>query len=205
MFTALLVTLLVAAVVGGVAFVATRHRGQLEGGSGAPQLGAGGGKLLERTVRDLRVGDVVTYDGRDYLVEGAIAYDEAGHRWTAGRMVDTDAEKWLIVGMERAGADTVSLADIADIELSGYPPETLVVGDTRYNLERRGTATAKATGSTDVVAGKDLSPESVHRCRWWRYESTGGKCLIVEQWGESFRALRGETIRMSDLDMMPGS
>ena len=38
----------------------------------------GGDKLIERTIRDLRIGDVVTIDGRDYLCEGVIAYDEDG-------------------------------------------------------------------------------------------------------------------------------
>jgi hypothetical protein len=206
MFTALLVTALITTVVGGVAFAAARHRGSsLEGGAEPRQLGDGTGNLLERTVRDLRVGDVIQHQGRDYLVEGTISYDEAGHRWVAGRLVDGDSELWLIVGMERAGTDTVSVAAVSSLEISGYPPETLLEGADRYNLERRGTATAKATGETDVLAGKDLSRDSVHRCRWWKYDGAGGKSLFVEQWGDSFRVLRGESISMSDLDMMPGS
>ena len=205
MFTALLISVLVA-IVGGAAYLGVRNArgGQLESGPEPKQL-TDGDKLLVRTVRDLRVGDVVSYSGREYLVEGAIHYDEAGHRWVAGRLVDVDAEKWLLVGMERAGADTVRLAEVADLDVSGYPPETMVVDSTRYNLEKRGTATAKATGQTDVLGGSGLSSESVQRCRWWRYEGTGGKCLVIEQWGDAFRSLRGETIRISDLEMLPGS
>jgi len=206
MFTALLVGALVV-VFGSAAFVVARSsRGQL-GGGGLKQLPAttSDGNLLMRTVRDLRVGDIVQYETRDYLVEGTVNYDEAGHRWTAGRLIDAGDEKWLIVGMEKAGTDTVRLTQIADIDISGYPPETMVAGGTRYNLDSRGTATAKAAGQTDVVGGKGLDPDSVHRCRWWRYEGTGGKCLILEQWGDSFRTLRGESIRMSDLELMPGS
>jgi hypothetical protein len=207
MFTALLITALVG-IIGAAAYVGVRNaRGsELAGKPDLKQLTDGApDKLLVRTVRDLRVGDVVTHDGREYLVEGAIHYDEAGHRWVAGRLVDIDAEKWLLVGMERAGADTVRIADIADIEVSGYPPETMVVDGTRYNLDKRGTATAKASGETDVLDSTNLSSNSVQRCRWWRYEGTGGKCLIIEQWGDAFRTLRGETIRISDLEMLPGS
>lgn len=206
MFTALLIAALVG-IVGGAAYLGVRNvrGGQLESKPEVKQLTDGGDKLLVRTVRDLRVGDVVSYGGHEFLVEGAIHYDEAGHRWVAGRLVDVDAEKWLLVGMERAGADTVRLADVANLEVSGYPPETMVVDGTRYNLEKRGTATAKASGETDVLGSGNLSASSVHRCRWWRYEGTGGKCLVIEQWGDAFRTLRGETIRISDLDMLPGS
>lgn len=205
MFTALLITALVG-IIGAAAYVGVRNArsGELAGKPELKQLTDGGDKLLVRTIRDLRVGDVVTYDGREYLVEGAINYDEAGHRWVAGRMVDIDSEKWLLVGLERVGADTVRVADVTDLDVSGYPPETMVVDGTRYNLDKRGTATAKATGETDVISG-NLSSNSVHRCRWWRYEGTGGKCLIIEQWGDDFRTLRGETIRISDLEMLPGS
>ncbi len=208
MFTALLVGALIV-VFGSAVAVVARGRGQGQLGSGGqkqlPPATTSDGNLLERTVRDLRVGDIVQFESRDYLVEGAIHYDEAGHRWTAGRLIDGGDEKWLIVGMEKAGTDTVRLTEIADIEIAGYPPESMVAGGTRYNLDSRGTATAKAVGETDVIGGKGLAAESVHRCRWWRYEGTGGKCLILEQWGDSFRVLRGESIRISDLEMMPGS
>jgi hypothetical protein len=206
MFTALLVGALIA-VFGSAAFVVARSsRGELGGGDQKqlPPMTANG-NLLERTVRDLRVGDIVQYETRDYLVEGTLNYDEAGHRWTAGRLIDSGDEKWLIVGMEKAGTDTVRLTEIADIDISGYPPETMIAGGTRYNLDSRGTATAKASGQTDVIGSKGLDPDSVHRCRWWRYEGTGGKCLILEQWGDAYRVLRGASIRMSDLELMPGS
>ena len=206
MFTALLITALIG-IIGGAAFLGVRNArsGQLSSKPELKQLTDGGDKLLVRTVRDLRVGDVISHDAREYVVEGLIQYDEAGHRWLAGRLVDVDAVKWLLVGMERVGADTVRIADVAELDVSGYPPETMVVDGTRYNLDKRGTATAKASGETDVIGSGNLSSDSVHRCRWWQYEGTGGKCLIVEQWGDDFRTLRGETIRISDLDMLPGS
>jgi hypothetical protein len=206
MFTALLITALVG-IIGTAAYVGVRNArgGALEGKSEPKQLTDGGDKLLVRTVRDLRVGDVVTHGGHEYLVEGAIHYDEAGHRWVAGRLVDIDHERWLVIGMERVGADTVRIAEVTDLDVSGYPPETMVVDTVRYNLDKRGTATAKASGETDVLGSGNLSSGSVHRCRWWRYEGTGGKCLIIEQWGDAYRTLRGETIRISDLDMLPGS
>jgi hypothetical protein len=75
------VLLVVLTVLGGVAAVGVAARNRKALPSGSPKaLTDGGDKLLERTVRDLRVNDVLTIDGRDFICEGTIDYDEDGHR-----------------------------------------------------------------------------------------------------------------------------
>jgi hypothetical protein len=211
MFTALLIAILIVAggatVVGGGLVLAAQRRKALEG-SAPPQLGPGGARLLERGVRDLRVGDVIQHSGRDYLVEGVVHYDEDGHRWLAGRLADGSDVRWLLVGMERAGPGALRLlVTDTEVEVSGYPPETIHADGKRYNLEKRGTATARIEGDAGMLGGKQigLAPESVSRCRWWRYEAAGSDCLIVEQWGGEYRALRGGAVGPVDLEMIPGS
>src|SRR5690242_4726528 len=146
------ILLVVLTVLGGVAAVgiATNERRKaLAGGGGTPkQLGAGGGdKLLERTVRDLRVDDVLTIDGKDFICEGAIFYDEDGHRWVAGRCVDGTDIKWVVVGIDRTGTSaTRLLVQDESTPITGYPPEAIVVGTTRYALDKRGTATCALKG-----------------------------------------------------------
>src|SRR5258706_2409104 len=87
------ILLVVLTIVGGVAAVgvASRERKSLGSGGGGPKAlpagGQGDNKLLERTIRDLRVNDVLTIDGKDFICEGLVAYDEDGHRWSAGRAV----------------------------------------------------------------------------------------------------------------------
>jgi hypothetical protein len=62
------------------------------------------------------------------------------------------------------------------------------------------------SGDAGVLPGiRELSPESVSRCRWWRYEAAGRDCLVVEQWSGAFRALRGATLDAADLELIPGS
>jgi len=47
-------------------------------------------------------------------------------------VVDGKDEKWLVVGIERAGAGAVRLlVQDESIPLTGYPPEALVVGEVR--------------------------------------------------------------------------
>src|SRR4051812_43714943 len=85
------------------------RRKSLPDGGTSRALPSAGDKLLERTVRDLRVDDVQTIDGKDFLVEGMINYDEDGHRWTCARVADGGDVKWLLVGIERAGGSAMRL------------------------------------------------------------------------------------------------
>jgi hypothetical protein len=203
------ILLVVLTVIGGVAAVgiAANERKKLPGADAPKMLGAGD-KSHERSVREMRVGDVLMMDGRDYLVEGTIGYDEDGHRWIGGRVLDAGDVKWLVVGMERAGAGAMRLMVQDDTtQISGYPPEALVVGELRYALDKRGTATCELRG--DLGALGDLKkghPDGhVERCRWWLYNAPGDDTLVVEQWGADFRVLRGKKVHEGTIELMQGS
>src|SRR5688572_18946002 len=152
----LLVVVTVVAGVGAVGVAARNQRKQLTGGrSNAGGRGtqralpAGDGEMgsaasVERGLAELRVDDVVAMDDRDFLCEGLIAYDEDGHRWLCGRIIDGSEVKWLLVGLERAAQHHARLLAEDDASaITGYPPEAMVVGDTRYMLDKRGAATCQ--------------------------------------------------------------
>lgn len=210
MLTGFLITILIVAAIatataGSLAFM--QRKRELAGSGDAKALPSGSeGKLLERTMRDLRTGDILSYEGRDYLVEGVVQYDEDGHKWCAGRMVDVDDVRWLVVGMERGGSlVTRMVKEDESVEIEGFPPEVLLVGEHRFSLDKRGTATARMTGDTGLGTAPAEGIESVERCRWWLYETPGDATMIVEQWGNTYRVLRGEKIGPGLIDMMPGS
>lgn len=203
------VLLVVLTVLGGVAAVgvAARNRKALPGGS-PKALTEGGDKLLERTVRDLRVNDVLTIDGRDFICEGAIDYDEDGHRWIAGRCVDGSDVKWVMVGLERTGTSaTRLLTQDEQTPITGYPPEALVIGETRFALDKRGTATCSLKGDVGPLGGltKDRPEGHTERCRWWLYSAPGEDTLVVEQWGADYRVLKGKKVGDATIELMPGS
>lgn len=198
-------------VIGGAAAVgiaASERRKALPGGGGQAQLPAAGDKLLERTVRDLRVDDVLTIDGKDFLVEGMINYDEDGHRWTGARVVDGADVQWLVVGIERAGAGSLRLLTQDDAtQISGYPPEVLVIGEVRYALDKRGAATCALHGDLGPLGAlkKDRPDGHVERARWWLYSAPGDDTLLLEQWGSDYRVLRGKKVGDGTLELIPGS
>jgi hypothetical protein len=167
-----------------------------------------GDTLVERTVRDLRVGDVLTIDGKDYLAEGVVAYDEDGHRWIGGRLVDAGVIQWLVIGIERAGGGTTRLMKEDDATpISGYPPEAMVIGEVRYALDKRGAATCRLLGDVGALGDlkKDRPDGHVERCRWWLYSAPGEDTLLIEQWGSDYRVLRGKKVGDGIVELIPGS
>lgn len=207
MLTGLLIAILMLIAVVGGRMVMTQWRRQLPDGPEPPALpGAGDDKLLTRTVSDLRPGDVVTCEGTDFLVEGVVSYEEEGHRWNAGRLVDGANVRWLVVGLERGGALTLRLlADAPDVDVTDRPPEVLVTDEARYELDRRGTATATARGQTGLSLRAQAGAGAVERIRWWLYDTPGADTLLVEQWGETLRVLRGSKVSPALVELIPGS
>ncbi|HWN66694.1 MAG TPA: DUF4178 domain-containing protein [Haliangium sp.] len=207
MITGLLLAILILVSVFGGGMILAQRRRALAGAPARPALPGGhddGSKLLNRTVADLRPGDVLTMDGKDFLVDGVIAYDEEGHRWSAGKVSDAGDVRWLVVGLERGGSLTARLlAEVTDIEVSGMPPEVLVTPETRYTLGRRGTATAQVRGQVGIRLRGEAG--TVERCRWWLYETPGADTLLVEQWGDTFRVLRGQKVNPDLIELLPGS
>jgi hypothetical protein len=201
---ALLVTVVGAAGAGAVVMANGRKR--LGGGASPLALPD---RAVERTLRELRVGDVVTIDGKDFLSEGVISYDEDGHRWTGARVVDGADVRWIVVGLERMGTATVRLAtEDSGHEIAGYPPEALVLGEQRYTLDKRGTATCKLDGDVGTLAAREKGKQlagTVERCRWWLYSAPGDDTAVVEQWGSDFRILRGKKVGADTIDLMQGS
>ena len=197
MFWLLLVVL---AVIGGATAVTVTRRRALPGGGAQKALpdpsAPGGDKLLERTVRDLRVGDVVTIDGKDFVCEGVIDYDEDGHRWKGGRVVDGSEERWAVLGLERLGSTQRLCSLDSSTPITGYPPEAIVIGETRFVQDKRGTATCSLSGELGGLSElKKGRPDGhVERCRWWLYAAPGDDTLIVEQWGSDYRVLKGKKI-----------
>jgi hypothetical protein len=205
----LVTLLLLLLVIGGAAAAASVYvaskRKQLPS-SETKALPAG---LSERTIRDLHVGDVLTMDGRDFLVEGTITYDEDGHRWVGARIVDGSDVKWTVVGIERVGVMPVRLmVQDTETDVSGFPPEVLMVGELRYALDKRGTATCRLAGDCGALSAgkpKDQPAGAVERCRWWLYNGTGDDTLVLEQWGGEYRMLRGKKVASETIDLIPGS
>jgi hypothetical protein len=195
----------VVAMAGGgiIAYRAGRARG-IETALPAPSGVARA--MLERTVKDVRVDDIVQHAGKDWLVEGVVQYDEDGHTWRGARCIDAPDERWWVVGLERTGMATIRLMVRAKLAMTGYPPETITHEGVSYKLAQRGTATTVVNGQfADLPGVKGQAKNVSMRCRWWRYGAAGEKTLLVEQWGDDYVALVGEQVKPEDVDLLSAS
>ncbi|CAN5918507.1 hypothetical protein BH11MYX3_BH11MYX3_39580 [soil metagenome] len=205
------ILLVLLTVIGGAAalgIAVNERRKQVGGGATPKQLSPGSATELDRGVRDLRVDDVLTIDGKDFLCEGVIAYDEDGHRWSSARVVDGSDTRWLLVGIDRIGAGSLRMLVQDDAQaIAGYPPEAHVIGDVRYVLDKRGAATCQLLGDVGPLGDlkKNRPAGHVERCRWWLYSAPGEDTLLIEQWGSDYRVLRGKKVGEGTIELIPGS
>ena len=158
----LLVLLLVAA---GALLVAQRLRRQR--GKGAA--------LLERTLFDLRVGDIVQLDGGDWVVEDRLLYQSGEEQWLEYLLRDGAAQGWLCV--EEDDWLEVSWLELAPEELArrlregeNPLPEKLLWEGIPYALRERGRASLMASART--------LNRRVGECRYGDYEAAEGRVQI---------------------------
>lgn len=162
------------------------------------ELGAGDGPRFEAPtsdVRTLKPGDVVNYEGRDYIIEGTITFDEDGFVWHEHHLVEGEDKLWLSVeddeGLEvavwrRLRGSTLE-PGAAAIEHDG-------VG---YERDERGRARFTAEGSTGT------GPSG--RAEYADYQA-GEKRLSFERYGEdgAWEVGLGQLISEHALDIYPG-
>jgi hypothetical protein len=151
-----------------------------------PALSRGG-------VEHISVGDAVSRDDANYVVENVAAYFAEGQRWKLARLVPTGpgaAVVWLYVS---PGA-----LEIALLEELGSPGDGPVsVGGNPLPEVASGTAVADVSGGTRTAQGVLVA--------YRRYRDTT-HLAIVEHWpDQTIRAYGGSLIRPGDLEIWPAS
>ncbi len=194
---ALLVLLFLALIVGGVAVFMRGRRRETTAGpdapAGLPQASApepiGGAD-----VRALKVGDVVNYEGGDFIVEGTLRFDQGGFRWQEHRLVDGPKSLWLSV------EDDEGLEIVVWERLKGAALEpgagTLEHAGVTYELDERGRANFTSEGTTGAPGGGTA--------QFADYES-GDRRLSFERYGDDggWEISAGRVISEHALDIYP--
>ena len=139
----------------------------------------------------LGLGDAVSRDGADYLVETSVSYFAGGRTWWLYRLESGRDEAWLYVG---PGA--LSLAWLTPTDAPAEPGSP--------NLEHDGTAcqleeSATAAASVQTRGG----PQAGGTVTTWRYTCADGQQLLLERWPDGARAYGGRPIKPSDLEIWP--
>lgn len=144
----------------------------------------------------LKVGDVVMYDAQDWVIEGALRFDEDGFRWTEYLLVDGDAKRWLSVEDDEGLTLSVTHERVVDPDLADQAGAKRVqYRDTSYVRKENGHARWTGEGSQ---AGSGT-------VEYFDYEGPDGKQLSFERYSSagSWEISLSREISEAELDIYP--
>jgi hypothetical protein len=144
----------------------------------------------------LQVRDVVSYAGRDYVVEGVIGYQLGGKGFQLARAVDGDIVLWIEPPRDDADDRMLVLREIRDLEMSVPPPESISYHDLTYVRRLTGRATVELAGQVPDRSGGSV--------QLWRYRAAGDLFLQIEEGGGRVFMLAGESVHRGMIDVLPG-
>lgn len=149
-----LLVLVFIGLIAGAAVVYMRGRKQAAAGppspTGLPEAPAAepvGGV----EARALKLGDVVNYESRDWIVEGTLRFNQGGFRWDEHRIVDGADSLWLSVEDDE-GLELVVWTRLRGSELEPGPG-TLEHQGVTYELDEKGRANYTSEGVTGASGG----------------------------------------------------
>jgi len=195
MTTVIVLVLLVLIVVGVVSLIRGRERKPVTTGAPASLPGAEPQAAVRSSVRGLRVGDVVAYEGHDSIVERTYRFREGGSRWDEHLIVDGEYKRWLSVEDDE-GLECVIWERRPNPTLEPGA-ETIELDGTSYSFDEQGKA--------DYTLEEPGKPGSAGKVEYADYEA-GDKRLSFERYDNSgWEVNVGVVISEHAFDVYPGS
>jgi hypothetical protein len=143
----------------------------------------------------LRPRDVVSYQGRDWIVEGVATYKIGGKAYPLARVVEGGDVRFIEPLMDDLDDRILLLHEIKDLETSTPPPSSLSYKGRSYVPKLSGAATVELTGAYPGRAGTT--------CEVWRYRAAGDLFLQIERWPDRIVTLAGESVHKDMVDVLP--
>ena len=189
----LVVLLLAAAVGAAIAFWRARQERLAREQPAAPRTDPFAADAGRPDPRRLKIGDVVAYDGRDYVVRGTIRLEQSGFAWDEHLLDDTRGRIWLSV------EDDEGLELCIWDRLSGSPlepgPADLSHDGVDYRLQERGEATFRSEGTTGTASAGSME---------YADYAAGGRRLSFERFGAAtWDVSRGRVVGERELTIYP--
>ena len=170
-------------------FLITRQP-QLQGVSNQELIASG-----ERTLFTIQVGDIISYEGYDWSVEGRVIYDASGYNWIEYLLLNGTETRWLSVEQDDL-IEVLWFQPINSLNVNTNPPQELNFNGNLYKCIESGNATIKREGNTQN------KQKSI--CTYYDYEGENNQVLAIEIWGNEIEVMAGKKINPRSFDILPG-
>ena len=144
----------------------------------------------------LQVRDVVSYAGKDYIVEGVVTYQMGGKTSQLARAADGDIVLWIEPPRDDTDDRLLILREIRDLEMSVPPPESISYHELTYVRRLAGRATLEVSGQ--------VPERTTGAAQVWRYRAAGDLFLQIEEGAGRVSMLSGESVHRGMIDVLPG-
>jgi len=148
-------------------------------------------------VFSLQVGDVVSYDEIDYVVQNKITFEEGGDTWFDYMLVDAATESEIWLSAEDDDGVTVGIFREVDLDVT-VPPVPRSLTHDGHNYRQREHSNANVT-----VEREDATRSSSSSVEYWEFEAPGERYMTVARWGGSYEVSVGESIEEYELKIYP--
>src|SRR5205814_9769795 len=106
------------------------------------------------TLMQLRLRDIVSYQARDFVVEGLLTYRIAGKSHRLARLVDAETVRWLEPLLDDSDDRVVLFEEVTGLDVETPPPPTIAYQGRSYLPRLTGSAIVEGAGRLpDRVAG----------------------------------------------------
>jgi hypothetical protein len=143
----------------------------------------------------LRPQDVISYQGRDFVVEGLLTYKLGTKTYKLARAVDGDEVRWVEPLVDAMDDRMLFFEEVTDLPLGTPPPPTISYRGASYVPRFSGKAVVDVEGSVpDRAAGA---------CDLWRYRAAGDIFVQIEKWPAKTITLAGESVHKDMVQVFP--
>ncbi len=140
--------------------------------------------------------DILSYLGRDYVVEGVLSYQLPGHSFKLARAVDGDVVLWVEPLVDEAHERLLVLTEVRDLAIGTPPPQSIDYRNNMFVQRFSGSAKLSVAG---IVPGRTEQAVDV-----WRYRAAGDLHLQIEHGASGRVVLYGESVHKGMIDVLPG-
>jgi len=156
-----------------------------------------GTTLAMEPTQTIKPKDVLSYLGRDYIVDGVLTYKAAGKTTRLARAVDAEVVVWIEPLTDDMDDRLLVLSEVQDLPVGTPPPPSISYRNHTFLPRQSGLATVEVAGK---VPGRAAGSFDV-----WRYRAAGDLYLHIEATPGGGRVvLFGESVHKGMIDLLPG-